>query len=109
MTLSQASYEGLAALGLGFAFSGLLASAAELLLGNPVSFRMLQLGGARALASIPLLLFSAPFVILRNTVRGSRLEGRSFGYVFTATVLAGFWSLLCGRLVFDAARIVSGA
>ncbi len=62
-----------------------------------------------ALASLPILAFGAPFIILRNTVRGRRIERRPVPFVMLATMLACGWSLVSGRLVLDLAHLVSGA
>jgi len=48
---------------------------------------------------IPLLVVAAPFLILRNTVLGQRQEGRRFEFVFLATLIAGFWSLMSGLVL----------
>lgn len=109
MHVDPASLELLKALCLGFAFSGLLASAYELVARRPMSFRLLETGGVRALASIPILLFSAPAIIVRNTIRGRRIDRRPVAAVVLATVIAGFWSILCGRLVLDAALVLLAA
>jgi hypothetical protein len=53
---------------------------------------------------VPLLIFAAPFLIIRNTIRGRRIEGRPVAFVALATVIAGFWSLMSGTLVAAAAR-----
>ena len=70
---------------------------------------LLSGGGLVALASLPLLAFGAPFIILRNTVRGRRLEGRPIPFVMLATILACGWGLVSGRVVLDLAHLVSGA
>ena len=33
---------------------------------------------------------------MRKTILGRRLEGRRFEFVFLATLIAGFWSLMSG-------------
>jgi hypothetical protein len=48
---------------------------------------------------VPLLMLSAPFLIMRNTLIGRRQEGRRFEFVFLATLIAGFWSLMSGLVV----------
>ena len=53
----------------------------------------------QALAAVPFLVFAAPFIIVRNTVRGRRIEGRNFGFAALAAVVAGFWSLMSGTVV----------
>ena len=60
-------------------------------------------------AAVPFLIFSAPFIIMHNTTRGARIEGRSFGFAMLATVLAGLWSLMSGTVVvmaLEASRII---
>ena len=87
-------------LALGFAVAGALCSGYQLMTMQPASFRLLhEPERNRALAAVPFLLFAAPFIIIRNTIRGARLEGRSFGFAAMAAFLAGFWSLMSGTLV----------
>jgi hypothetical protein len=109
MQISPSALESFAALGLGFAFAGLLVSSFELFTKRRASFGLLERGGPFALACAPVLVFSAPFIILRNTVRGRRFERRPVGFVFAATVIACLWSLMSGRLVLDLAQIIAGA
>ena len=108
MSIDPQAMEAFRALGLGFAFAGLLASAFELFTERQASFRLLQKGGVVAVASVPILVFSAPFIILRNTVRGRRLERRPVGFVMLATMLACFWSLMSGRVVLDGVYFLVG-
>jgi hypothetical protein len=93
---------------LGFAFAGLLASGFELMTERRASFHLLQGGDFFALASVPVIVFSAPVIIIRNTVRGRRIEGRPIPFVMMATIIACFWSMLCGTLVLDVTRLISG-
>jgi hypothetical protein len=109
MQIDALSLEALLALGLGFAVAGLLASAFELLTARRASFRLLQSGDVFALACVPLLVFSAPVIILRNTIDGRRAEGRHVGFVMAATIIACLWSLMCGRVVLDLAYLIGVA
>jgi hypothetical protein len=109
MAIEPGSLEALTALGLGFAFAGLLASGFEFLTDRRASFGLLQGGGAGAVACVPVLVFGAPFIILRNTVRGRRQEQRPMHFVMLATIIACGWSLLSGRVVLDVAHLVIGA
>ena len=85
------------ALGLGFALAGALASGYQAWRNRPASFGLLSGGaGMQAFAAVPFLIFAAPFIIMRNTVRGKQLEARPFQFVMIATVIAGFWSLMSG-------------
>lgn len=101
MPLQPAMVEALNSLATGFAFAGLLASAFELFTARRADFRLLQSGGLAALASVPVVIFSAPVLILRNTARGRRLERRRFAFVMLASLVAGVWSMASGRLVLD--------
>lgn len=49
--------------------------------------------------TIPFLMFTAPFIIMRNALQGAHIEEGSFGFAMLATMVAGFWSLLSGTLV----------
>ncbi|WP_089174839.1 hypothetical protein [Bosea sp. AS-1] len=101
MTIEPAALEALQSLLLGFAFAGLLASAFELFTARRADFKLLQAGGFAAVASVPVVIFSAPFLILRNTVRGRRIEGRPFMFVMLASMIAAVWSMASGRVVLD--------
>ncbi len=99
--------EALQSLCLGFAFAGLLASAFELFTARRADFKLLQAGGLAAVASVPVVIFSAPFLILRNTLRGRRLEGRPFLFVMLASMIAGVWSMASGRVVLDLLHVIT--
>lgn len=107
MSIGPGSLDILRALMLGFAFAGLVASTYEMLAGRRLGFGLLRGGGMAAVAAVPILLFAAPFVIMRNLLRDR--TGGSPSAVFTATMMAGIWGLLCGRLVLDAAMRLLGA
>ena len=90
----------LMALLLGFGFAGLIATGYQLLTQRPASFRLLAKGPRPAtFAAVPLLVFAAPFIIMRNTLRARRLADRRFEFVVLSTVIAGFWSLMSGTVV----------
>jgi hypothetical protein len=109
MQVDPSALEALQALGLGFAFAGFLASGFELMTEQKASFHLLESGGLTALASVPVVVFSAPFIIVLNTLRGRRIEQRPFHFVMLATMVACFWSLMSGRLVLDVAQMLAGA
>ena len=98
--ISPETIESFFSLALGFAVAGLCASGYRLFSRHFPSFRLLEVGPVPArFAAIPLLMFSAPFIIMRNTLRGRRIEGRRTEIVMVATVIAGLWSLLSGSVV----------
>jgi O-antigen/teichoic acid export membrane protein len=101
------SIRSLLALAIGFAFAGVLASGYQLLTMQPASFRLLHDAERnRALAAVPFLAFAAPFIIIRNTVRGRVVEGRNFGFAALAAIVAGFWSLMSGTVVVVALQAI---
>lgn len=108
MILSPAAVDSLRTLCIGLALSGLLASAFELFAARRASFNLLERGGFPAVAALPLLAFSAPFIILRNTVRGRRIEGRPFPFVMLATMIACGWGLVSGRVALNLAAMIVG-
>lgn len=109
VSLEPAAVEALKSLILGFAFAGLLASAFELFTHKRAGFELLEKGGVGAVASVPVVVFSAPFLIIRNTVRGRRIEGRPFFFVMAASMIASLWSLVCGRVVLDLLMLIGAA
>jgi hypothetical protein len=103
--MSPESIESLFALAFGFAVAGVCASTYQLVTQSPVSFKLLQRGPRPStFAAVPFLAFTAPFIIMRNTIRGRRIDNRRFAFVMIATIAAGFWSMLSGTLVVMALR-----
>ena len=98
--MAPESVQMLLALALGFAVAGLCSSGYRLVTTRLPSFGLLSSGPSpAALAAVPLLMVSAPFLIMRNTILGRRQEGRRFEFVFLATLIAGFWSLMSGLVL----------
>ena len=95
--MSPDALNSLFSLCIGFALAGALANGYQLMLRRPPGFGLLQEGAApKAFAAVPFLVFAAPFIIMRNTLRGARIERRRFQFVMMATILSGFWSLMSG-------------
>ena len=95
--MSPDALNSLFSLCIGFALAGALASGYQALVQRPAGFGLLQEGVApKTFAAVPFLAFAAPFIIMRNTLRGARIERRRFEFVMLATVLSGFWSLMSG-------------
>lgn len=94
------SLQMLLSLALGFAVAGMCSSGYQLVTSRLPSFNLLSTGpSAGVIASVPVLMLAAPFLIMRNTIRGRQQEGRRFEFVFLATLIAGFWSLMSGMVV----------
>jgi hypothetical protein len=95
------------ALALGFALSGLVAAAFEYFTARRASFRLLQTGERSAYLAVPLVVIAAPYIIVRNSLNGRRLQGRPWPFVIAGASIAIFWGLLVGWLVLDAAMAVA--
>src|SRR6476661_6921123 len=80
--MSPEALNSLFSLCIGFALAGALASGYQALVQRPAGFGLLQEGVApKTFAAVPLLVFAAPFIIMRNTLRGRRIERRRFEFV----------------------------
>ena len=95
--MSPDTMNSLFSLFIGFALAGALASGYQMMAERPAGFGLLQQGAApKTFAAVPFLVFAAPFIIMRNTLRGARIERRRFEFVMMATIISGFWSLMSG-------------
>jgi hypothetical protein len=101
--MSLESLQSVIVLLIGFSVAGSLATGYQLVTERPLSFRLLN-GGPQPVTflAIPVLTFAAPFVIMRNIMRGRRIERRRFEFVMLATMIAGLWSMLSGTVVVSA-------
>ena len=98
--MSPDALNSLFSLCIGFALAGALASGYQAFAERPPGFELLQHGVTpQRFAAVPFLVFAAPFIIMRNTLRGARIERRRFEFVMIATVIAGFWSMMSGTFV----------
>jgi hypothetical protein len=109
MNIDPSALSALQTLIVGFVFAGLLSSIFELVTERRASFTLLESGGLLTVVSVPLLIFSASFIILRNTLRGRRYEDRPIGFVMLATIIAGLWSLCSGTVLRDVISLMTGA
>jgi hypothetical protein len=108
--MSPDQLQSILALAVGFAVAGMLTSGYQVLTARPASFHLMaRAPRAQALAAVPFLVFAAPFIIMRNTVRARRIVERRFVFVMAATILAGFWSLMSGTAVIMALQALGGA
>ena len=93
---------------IGFALAGLLTSGYQALMQRPAGFALLHHRAMpTAFAAVPFLVFAAPFIIMRNTLLGRHIiQQRRVQFVMMATVLSGFWSMMCGTFVVMSLRAV---
>lgn len=100
--MSDEAVQSFFALAIGFALAGLLSSGYQAATSRPASFRLLQQGPHPAtLVAVPFLVFAAPFIIMRNTLRFRSIEGDRFWVVTWATIVAAFWSLMSGTIAIS--------
>ena len=103
--MTPGSMQMLLSLVLGFAVAGLCSASYQLATSRLPSFGLLSTGPSpQAFAAVPLLMLAAPFLIMRNTLRGRRQESRRFQFVFLSTLIAGFWSLMSGMVLVMSLR-----
>ena len=106
-SISPESVQSFLALMIGFAVAGLISSGYQLVTQRPASFRLLQRGPRpSSFAAVPFIVFAAPFIIMRNTIRGRRIERRRFEAVMIATIIAGIWSIMSGTVVMMALEAI---
>jgi hypothetical protein len=99
-SISPQSVQSFMELLIGFAVAGLISTGYQAITQRPASFGLLEQGPRPStFAAIPMLVFAAPFIIMRNTIRGRRIERRRFEFVTIATVIAGIWSMMSGTVV----------
>jgi hypothetical protein len=99
---SSDSIASLFALAMGFAVAGLCASGYRLYGDHFPSLRLLQMGPMAArFAAVPLLIFSAPFLIMRNMLRAG-LERPRVELIMFASAIAILWSLMSGTVIVTA-------
>ena len=78
--MSPDALNSLFSLCIGFALAGALASGYQAMAERPAGFGLLGEGVApKTFAAVPFLVFAAPFIIMRNTLRGARIERRRIG------------------------------
>ncbi|MBA4204371.1 DUF6949 family protein [Pannonibacter sp. Q-1] len=83
----------------GFVAAGLVGSAYQLVTDSPPSFQIPAHSIAGILGVVLVCVFAGPFIIMRNAIRGRRLEGRPVGWLVASSTIAGMWSLCSGVLV----------
>lgn len=84
---------------LGFSFAGLICNSFEFLTGRPANFGLMFARGKALLLCLPLLLFSAPYILARNVFRAAGVYGLGRNALIGALVTSVLWSIMCGRVV----------
>jgi len=83
----------------GFVAAGVLGSFYQLLTNHPPRFSFPVESIVGAVFSVMVCVFAGPFIIMRNAIRGRRIENRPIGWLVASSTIAGMWSLCSGVVV----------
>lgn len=85
----------------GFVCAGILATLYQMIARRPAGFRVSVNSLAGVVSSIMMCTFAGPFIIMRNALRGRRIENRPIGWLFGSSAIAGVWSACSGVLLMN--------
>ncbi|MCX2722294.1 DUF6949 family protein [Roseibium salinum] len=92
----------------GFVAAGVLGSLYQLITKEPPRFNFAAEGLMAFMAGIFMCVFAGPFIIMRNAIRGRRIENRPLGWLVASSTIAGMWSMCSGVMVMNVALILLG-
>ncbi|MEM9422520.1 MAG: hypothetical protein AAF986_08450 [Pseudomonadota bacterium] len=89
----------------GFVFAAVLATGYQWVTSQPARFEMLTSGTQERILSMffraVLVIWAAPYIIMRNAVRARLIERRPMGWLFASFGIATLWSMCVGILVLQ--------
>lgn len=95
----------------GFVFAAVLATGYQLVANRPARFEIMRDVGSvsflGAFLRVALVIWAAPYIIMRNAVRGRLIERRPLGWLMASFAVAGIWSLCVGILVVYFAVVIA--
>lgn len=91
----------------GFVAAGVIGSFYQLVTDQPPRFSFAVDSIFGAFASVGVCVMAGPFIIMRNAIRGRRIEGRPIGWLVASSTIAGMWSVCSGIFVMQLALIVA--
>lgn len=98
------------AIACGFVFAAVLATGYQAFANRPARFELVFQDASspveRRVLSAFLVVWAAPYIIMRNAVRGRLLEKRHIGWLAASTFIAALWSLYAGILVISLAIVM---
>ena len=83
----------------GFVAAGVLGSFYQLLTNNPPRFQLRLESLVGTVSSCLMCAFAGPFIIMRNAIRGRRIENRPIGWLVASSTIAGMWSVCSGLVM----------
>ena len=90
----------------GFVIAGILGSFYQLVTGQPPRFVFSVETWLAGLASCLMCVFAGPFIIMRNAIRGRKIEQRPIGWLVASSTIAGMWSICSGVFVLQVAFMI---
>ena len=85
----------------GFVCAGILASLYQMVARRPARFRLAVDTWPGVIVSIGVVTFAGPFILMRNALRGRRIEHRPIGWLFGSGAIAGVWSACSGVFLLN--------
>jgi len=92
----------------GFVAAGVLGSLYQLITREPPRFNFAGESVMAFLTGVLMCVFAGPFIIMRNAIRGRRIENRPLGWLVASSTIAGMWSMCSGVMVMNVALILVG-
>lgn len=92
----------------GFVAAGLLGSLYQLVTNQPPKFNFAGETVIGLITGVVICVFAGPFIIMRNAIRGRRIENRPVGWLVASSTIAGMWSMCSGLVVMNVVLIVAG-
>lgn len=83
----------------GFVAAGLIGSFYQMVTNRPPRFVAEFEGMVGAVAAGLICILAGPFIIMRNAIRGRRVEQRPLGWLAASSAIAFAWSLCSGVVV----------
>lgn len=93
----------------GFVCAGILATLYQVMAQRPAGFRVSINSWTGVIASILICTFAGPFIIMRNAVRGRRIEQRPIGWLFGSSAIASVWSACSGLFLLNVFSVAANA
>ena len=85
----------------GFVSAGIAGSFYQWVMAEAPQFRISYETFLSGVGSILFCAFVAPFIIMRNAIRGRRLERRPLGWLLASVAIAVTWSLCTGIILLE--------
>lgn len=92
----------------GFVAAGVLGSLYQLITHQPPKFAFNSESVLAFVGELLVCVFAGPFIIMRNAIRGRRIEGRPLGWLVASSTIAGMWSMCSGIMVINVALLMIG-